>query len=157
MKCPFCGASENGVIDSRDTQDGGAIRRRRKCAACDRRFTTYERADEVTLFLIKKDGRRQPYDRNKLIAGLRRACEKRPVSIARIEAAATEIELRARELGEQELSARWFGDQVMDLLRDMDEVAYVRFASVYRSFRDVEEFARELETLRAPSPVAPRA
>ena len=149
MKCPFCTATNNGVIDSRETEDGRATRRRRLCAACDRRFTTYERAEEITLFLVKKDGRRQAFNREKLVAGMRRACEKRPVSAASIDDAAGEIERRARDVGEREIASPWFGEQVMDVLRRLDEVAYVRFASVYRSFRDVEEFARELETLRS--------
>jgi transcriptional repressor NrdR len=152
MKCPFCSSTDNGVVDSRETDDGRAIRRRRSCASCSRRFTTYERLEEQPLVVIKKDGSRVTFDRSKLVAGMTRACEKRPVPQAIIDALALEIEKRAAELGERELSSRWFGEQVMDALRGVDEVAYVRFASVYRSFKDVEEFARELERLKAPPP-----
>lgn len=148
MKCPFCASSDNGVVDSRETDDGRAIRRRRNCSGCARRFTTYERLEEVPLMVIKKDGSRVPFDRQKLAAGMSRACEKRPVPVAVIDQLAIEIEKRALELGERELSSRWFGEQVMVGLKDVDQVAYVRFASVYRSFKDVEEFARELETLK---------
>jgi transcriptional repressor NrdR len=151
MKCPYCGSTDNGVVDSRETEDGHAIRRRRSCVACARRFTTYERVDEVALVVIKKDGTRETFDRNKLLAGIRRACEKRPVPTARIDKVGADIEKRASELGEREISSRWFGEQVMDALRELDEVAYVRFASVYRSFRDVDEFRRELEMLRERS------
>jgi len=151
MKCPFCGSSDNGVVDSRETDDGRAIRRRRNCTGCTRRFTTYERLEEMPLVVIKKDGTRVPFDRNKLAAGMARACEKRPVPAAVIDRLAIEIEKRALELGERELSSRWFGEQVMTALKDVDQVAYVRFASVYRSFKDVDEFARELEGLKRPS------
>lgn len=150
MKCPFCGSTDNGVVDSRETEDGHAIRRRRSCE-CGRRFTTYERVDEVALLVVKKDGSRETFDRNKLVGGLRRACEKRPVPTARIDQIGVDIEKRASELGEREISSRWFGEQVMEALRGLDEVAYVRFASVYRSFRDADEFARELALLRDKS------
>lgn len=149
MKCPFCNSGDNGVVDSRETEDGRAIRRRRSCTACQRRFTTYERIEEQPLTVVKKDGSRTPFDRNKLIGGMRRACEKRPVPTAKIEKLAADIERKAQELGEREISSRWFGEQVMGALRELDEVAYVRFASVYRSFRDVDEFARELEALKS--------
>ncbi len=154
MKCPFCNSGDNGVVDSRETEDGRAIRRRRSCSACARRFTTYERIEEQLLTVVKKDGSRTAFDRNKLTAGMKRACEKRPVPTPRIEKVAADIERRAQELGEREISSRWFGEQVMIALRELDEVAYVRFASVYRSFRDVDEFARELEALRRPAPEA---
>jgi transcriptional repressor NrdR len=157
MKCPFCASADNGVVDSRETEDGRAIRRRRACTACQRRFTTYERIEEQVLTVVKKDGTRTPFDRLKLAAGMRRACEKRPVPAARIDRVAADIERRAQELGEREISSRWFGEQVMHALRELDEVAYVRFASVYRSFRDVDEFARELEVLREKKPAAPEA
>lgn len=157
MKCPYCSSGDNGVVDSRETEDGRAIRRRRSCTACQRRFTTYERIEEQPLTVVKKDGRRTPFDRNKLVAGMRRACEKRPVPTARIDKVGVDIERRAQELGEREISSRWFGEQVMAALRELDEVAYVRFASVYRSFRDVDEFARELETLRDKKGAAPEA
>ncbi|MBI1948061.1 MAG: transcriptional repressor NrdR [Deltaproteobacteria bacterium] len=148
MKCPFCTSVDNGVVDSRETEDGHAIRRRRSCTACSRRFTTYERVEEQALVVVKKDGSRAPFDRQKLLGGVRRACEKRPVPTARIQQLIADIERRAQELGEREIASRWIGEQVMAALRELDEVAYVRFASVYRSFRDVEEFARELEALR---------
>ena len=149
MKCPFCGSSDNGVLDSRETDDGRAIRRRRSCPSCARRFTTYERIEEPPLTVVKKDGTRTTFDRHKLMAGIRRACEKRPISAEKIERIVSDIERRAQELGEKEISSRWFGEAAMGALKDLDEVAYVRFASVYRSFRDVDEFARELATLKA--------
>ena len=155
MKCPFCHSADNGVVDSRETEDGHAIRRRRTCSGCTRRFTTYERIEEQALQVVKKDGSRTAFDRAKLAAGMRRACEKRPVPASRIDKVVLEIERRAQELGEREISSRWFGEQVMLALRELDEVAYVRFASVYRSFRDVEEFQRELETLRKGKPLDP--
>ena len=148
MKCPFCNANDNGVVDSRETEDHGAVRRRRKCNACSRRFTTYERVEAAPLFIVKKDGRRQAFDRARVARGIERACEKRPVSTARIEQIVADIERAAHELGEREVAAQWVGEQVMTALRDTDEVAYVRFASVYRSFRDAAEFVRELETLK---------
>ncbi len=148
MKCPFCAAPDNSVVDSRETDDGRAIRRRRHCAACAQRFTTYERLEEQPLIVIKKDGSRVAFDRARLKAGLMRACEKRPVSLDTIDGIVSDIEKRATELGERELSSRWFGEEVMSALKDVDEVAYVRFASVYRSFKDADEFARELEALR---------
>lgn len=148
MRCPFCSSSDNGVVDSRETDDRRAIRRRRRCNACDRRFTTYERADELTLLVIKKDGRREPFHREKLVAGMRFACQKRPVAAAKIDLEAADIEARAHDLGEREIASVWVGEQVMDALRRLDQVAYVRFASIYRSFRDVEEFARELDKIR---------
>lgn len=149
MKCPFCGSGDNGVVDSRETEDGRAIRRRRNCTACSKRFTTYERIEEQPLMVVKKDGTRVPFDRNKLMSGMMRACEKRPVPTAKIASVVTDIERKAQELNEREISSRWFGEQVMSALRELDQVAYVRFASVYRSFRDVDEFARELESLKA--------
>lgn len=151
MKCPFCGASDNGVVDSRETDDGRAIRRRRHCQRCERRFTTYERIEEVVLLVVKKDGRRQAFDRQKLRRGIERACEKRPVSERSIDDAVLSVERAAHELGEREIPAPWIGERVMDALKVLDQVAYVRFASVYRSFRDVEEFARELAALREES------
>lgn len=163
MKCPFCGENDNGVLDSRETEDGQSVRRRRRCAACSRRFTTYERVEESPLFIVKRDGRRQGFERQRILAGVQRACEKRPVSTATMERIPVDIERMAHELGEREIASVWVGERVMDALRDLDEVAYVRFASVYRSFRDVEEFALELARLRShdesmPTPVsAPRA
>lgn len=148
MKCPFCSSSDNGVVDSRETDDGRAIRRRRHCAGCARRFTTYERVEEQPLVVIKKDGSRVAFDRPRLKAGILRACEKRPVSSDTVDGIVADIEKRALEVGERELSSRWFGEAVMEALKATDEVAYVRFASVYRSFKDAAEFARELEALK---------
>lgn len=148
MKCPFCSSSDNGVVDSRETDDGRAIRRRRHCAGCARRFTTYERVEEQPLAVIKKDGSRVGFDRARLKAGILRACEKRPVSSDTIDGIVADIEKRALEQGERELSSRWFGEAVMEALKATDEVAYVRFASVYRSFKDAAEFARELDALK---------
>jgi transcriptional repressor NrdR len=148
VKCPYCNENDNGVVDSRETEDHGAVRRRRKCNGCTRRFTTYERVEAAPLFIVKKDGRRQMFDRGRVSRGIERACEKRPVSTARVEQIVGDIERAAHELGEREVAAQWVGERVMEALRDTDEVAYVRFASVYRSFRDVEEFVRELETLK---------
>ena len=147
MKCPFCGHIEDKVIDSRAAGSGDVIRRRRECDKCSRRFTTYERIEDVLPTVVKKDGRREPFDRQKLIRGLRTACNKRPVSIERIEAIADAIEREAQDSERREISASELGDQVMRHLREVDEVAYVRFASVYRSFRDVDEFLRELAKL----------
>ena len=148
MRCPFCDNNDNGVVDSRMTEDNRTIRRRRKCAVCTGRFTTYERIEEMPLYVVKKDMRRQLFDRHKIIKGMTKACEKRPVATNRIESAAAGIEKKAYELGEKEIAAQWVGEQIMTVLRDIDQVAYVRFASVYRSFRDVDEFVQELERLK---------
>ena len=147
MRCPFCRSSENRVIDSRVSGDGATIRRRRMCASCNRRFTTYERVEEVAPMVVKKDGRREPYERSKIISGLKRACEKRPVSMETIDEIADRIEAAAMERGERELPSSFIGQAVMDELRKTDQVAYVRFASVYRSFKDIGEFMKELEEL----------
>ena len=147
MKCPFCGHLEDKVIDSRAAGTGEVIRRRRECEACARRFTTYERVEDVLPTVVKKDGRREPFDRQKLVRGLRIACSKRPVSIERIEAVADAIEREVQEAERREVLASELGDRVMIHLRTLDEVAYVRFASVYRFFRDVDEFLRELGKL----------
>jgi transcriptional repressor NrdR len=138
---------ENKVIDSRLTKDDGAIRRRRECLKCSRRFTTYERVEEVLPLIVKKDGRREPYDRSKIVSGLKKACEKRPVSVGAIEHAADRLERFLQERGEKEVKSSDLGEQVMRELHKLDQVAYVRFASVYRSFRDVSEFMRELQDL----------
>jgi transcriptional repressor NrdR len=130
------------------TEDNRTIRRRRKCATCSGRFTTYERIEEMPLYVVKKDMRRQLFDRHKIIKGMTKACEKRPVATNRIESAAAGIEKKAYEMGEKEIAAQWVGEQIMTVLRDIDQVAYVRFASVYRSFRDVDEFVQELERLK---------
>ena len=147
MKCPFCGHLEDKVIDSRSAGTGEVIRRRRECESCSRRFTTYERVEDVLPTVVKKDGRREPFDRLKLVRGLRTACSKRPVSMERIEAIADAIEREVQEHEKREVTASELGERVMNHLRDLDEVAYVRFASVYRSFRDVDEFLRELGKL----------
>jgi transcriptional repressor NrdR len=147
MKCPFCDDLENRVIDSRLTKEGGEIRRRRECMHCKRRFTTYERIEETLPLIVKKDGRRESYDRNKIIAGLQRACEKRPVSITEIEQITDRIEQNLMERGDKEVPSSVIGEAIMRDLHALDQVAYVRFASVYRSFKDVGEFMRELEDL----------
>jgi transcriptional repressor NrdR len=147
MKCPFCHETENRVIDSRLSKDSNMIRRRRECSKCSRRFTTYERIEEMMPLVVKKDGRRETYERIKIINGLKRACEKRPVSINTIEAIADRIERNLQERGEKEIPSSVIGEATMRELHDTDEVAYVRFASVYRSFKDINEFMVELEEL----------
>jgi transcriptional repressor NrdR len=149
MKCPFCGFADTKVIDSRLGKEGNNIRRRRECAECERRFTTYERVEDTLPLVIKKDGRRESFDRLKIISGMQRACEKRPVSIATIEKAVDRIELSMQESGEKEIDASRIGSAVMETLHDIDEVAYVRFASVYRQFKDINEFMAELKDLLA--------
>jgi transcriptional repressor NrdR len=147
MKCPFCHELENRVIDSRLTKDDGVIRRRRECEKCQRRFTTYERVEEVLPLVVKKDDRREVFDRMKIIAGLKKACEKRPVSAAAIEQAADRVERFIQDRAEKEVPSPIIGEAVMRELHKLDQVAYVRFASVYRSFQDVGEFMRELQDL----------
>ena len=147
MKCPFCRDLDNRVIDSRLSKEGDIIRRRRECAQCQRRFTTYERVEEVLPMIVKKDGRREAYDRAKVVAGLKKAVEKRPVSVEKIEEVADRIERVLQEQGDREVSSSVVGESIMRELYDLDQVAYVRFASVYRSFRDLDEFMRELEEL----------
>jgi len=147
MKCPFCHDQENRVIDSRLTKDGGVIRRRRECFQCKRRFTTYERVEEVLPLVVKKDNRREVFDRLKIVAGLKKACEKRPVSAAAIEQAADRVERYIQDRAEKEVPSSVIGEAVMRELHSLDQVAYVRFASVYRSFQDVSEFMRELQEL----------
>jgi transcriptional repressor NrdR len=147
MKCPFCRDLENKVIDSRLSKNGDIIRRRRECLRCQRRFTTYERVEEMLPMIVKKDGRREVYERLKVISGLKKACEKRPVSMEMIEQTADRIERMLQERGEKEVSSSVIGEAIMRALYDLDKVAYVRFASVYRSFEDVNEFMRELKDL----------
>ena len=147
MRCPFCSHIEDKVVDSRMAKEGEAIRRRRECLGCKRRFTTYERVDEVLPVVIKKDSRREPFDRAKVLAGLKRACEKRPISIATLEAVSDRIEKRIQERGEAEVQCRVVGEEVMSELHQLDQVAYVRFASVYREFKDVEQFLDEVKSL----------
>src|SRR4051794_11810531 len=147
MRCPFCQEPENKVIDSRESHEGAVIRRRRECLECKRRFTTYERIEELTSLVVKKDGRREGFDRDKLLAGLKKACEKRPVAIEQLETLVDEVERGLQESGEKEVASTRIGENVMTRLRELDEVAYVRFASVYRSFRDIAEFMNELKDL----------
>jgi transcriptional repressor NrdR len=147
MRCPFCRHRGNRVVDSRMSGDGSTIRRRRMCYSCKRRFTTYERVEEAAPMVVKKDNRREPYDRLKVIAGIKRACEKRPVSMETIEQIADRIEAAAAEIGGKEVPSSFVGSAVMNELHGIDQVAYVRFASVYRSFKDIDEFMHELEDL----------
>lgn len=146
MKCPFCGKDNTKVIDSRPTDDS-AIRRRRQCGACGKRFTTYEKVESMPLIVIKKDNNREPYDREKLAAGIVRSCHKRPVSLTRINAMVDEIETQIYNMGEKEIPAKVIGEIVMEKLKDLDEVAYVRFASVYREFKDVNTFMAEIQKI----------
>ncbi|SRR5581483_6072283 len=155
MRCPFCRDLENRVVDSRLGKDGDVIRRRRHCEKCGKRFTTHERVEEALPMVVKKDGRREPFDRQKIVSGLKRACEKRPVSIDAIENVVDRIERQLQERGDRELASREIGEAVMRELHELDAVAYVRFASVYRSFRDVHEFMRELEDLIAKRRATP--
>jgi len=147
MKCPFCGNVESKVIDSRESKKGISIRRRRECISCARRFTTYEKIEEIPYMIVKKDGTRQMFDRQKLLRGLLKACEKRPIAVNKLEEIVEEIESRLQERPEKEMKSSDIGALVMERLKDLDKVAYVRFASVYREFRDVIEFKQELETL----------
>ena len=147
MKCPFCGHLGDKVVDSRESKEGEVIRRRRECLDCGRRFTSYERIDEIPYMVIKKDGTRERFERQKLVAGLLKACEKRPVSIAAIEAVADKVEATLQDRPEKEMSTEAVGAIVMEELKRLDKVAYVRFASVYRSFRDVGEFMSEPKDL----------
>lgn len=147
MKCPFCASQENKVIDSRLSKEGQVIRRRRECLGCQRRFTTYERIEEIMPLVVKKDGRREAFDRQKIVNGLKAACQKRPVSSEQVDAIVEQVERRLQELGEREVPATVIGEHVMKSLQALDEVAYVRFASVYRSFQDIGEFMTELKDL----------
>ncbi|MBI5676016.1 MAG: transcriptional repressor NrdR [Nitrospirae bacterium] len=147
MRCPFCGHIEDKVIDSRQSKDGDAIRRRRECLKCDARFTSYERIEEVLPHVIKKDGRREPFDRIKILHGLEKACEKRPVSMESREKLVTKIEKKLQESGEKEIPGTWIGEEIMRGLKEIDEVAYVRFASVYRQFKDIKEFMEEIKDI----------
>jgi len=148
MRCPYCGTLDNRVIDSRLSQAGEVTRRRRECESCGRRYTTYERVEQMTPLIIKNDGRRQPYDRNKLLAGLRRACVKRPISAEALERLLSQVERWMADSGEQEISSSKLGERVLVELRELDQVAYVRFASVYRDFQDLGEFLDEFTRLK---------
>lgn len=154
MKCPFCGSLENKVINSRLTTDETSIRRRRECLGCTGRFTTYEYVEQTPILIVKRDGRRQAFDRQKLVNGLLRACEKRPVSMEAIEALVADVEKNLHNAMESEVSSLRIGEMILSRLRALDEVAYVRFASVYRQFRDVSEFSDEIQTLMRREPGA---
>ncbi|WP_129723173.1 transcriptional regulator NrdR [Xylanivirga thermophila] len=147
MKCPFCGYLESKVVDSRPTDEGSTIRRRRECINCSKRFTTYEKIEHLPLFIIKKDGRREVFDSNKIMAGLLKACEKRPVAIKDLEGLVGDVEKTLYNSLEQEITSETIGQMVMERLKELDEVAYVRFASVYRQFKDINTFMKELEKL----------
>ncbi len=145
MNCPFCGFKEDRVIDSRESKEGDVIRRRRECLQCLRRFTTYERIDEVPYMVVKKDGRREKFDRQKVLSGLLKACEKRPVSMTKLAAIVDEVESLLADKPEREISTTEIGEKLMERLSGLDKIAYVRFASVYRDFQDVEAFLSELK------------
>jgi transcriptional repressor NrdR len=147
MKCPFCGHLQDKVVDSREAKAGDTVRRRRECVKCGRRFTTYERIDEIPYMVVKKDGRREKFDRQKLLAGLLKACEKRPVSMSKLEHIVDEAEAYVAESADRERPSTELGEMVMNRLRKLDKVAYVRFASVYLDFKDVREFMDELKDL----------
>jgi len=147
MKCPFCGNNDSKVVDSRPDKGGNAIRRRRECEECTKRFTTHERVEEMLPLVCKKDGRREPFDRMKIVAGIKKACEKRPISLEEIDRMVDRLEARLQESTEKEVSTTLIGEWLMKELHGLDEVAYVRFASVYRSFRDIGEFMQELQDL----------
>jgi len=147
MKCPFCGCLHDKVVDSRESRTGDAIRRRRQCLECKRRFTSYERIDEIPHMVVKKDGRRERFDRQKVLAGLLKACEKRPVSMVELEAIADRAETLVQDSNDREVSTQAIGEMIMKELKELDKVAYVRFASVYLDFKDVQEFMSELKEL----------
>ncbi len=147
MRCPFCDHSESKVIDSRESKNGFCIRRRRECLSCERRYTTYEKIEEIPYMVVKKDGKRQRFDSQKLLQGLLKACEKRPVPVPKLEEIVEEIETKLQDRPEKEISTSEIGQFVMEKLKALDKVAYVRFASVYREFKDVLEFKKELEVL----------
>lgn len=147
MRCPYCENPDTKVIDSRPTEEGHAIRRRRGCEKCGKRFTTYEKVEETIIMIIKKDGRREVFDRNKIMSGIVKACEKRPVPVAEMERVVNEIERGLNNMMEKEVESTFVGELVMEKLKELDEVAYVRFASVYRQFTDVNTFVKEIEKL----------
>ena len=150
MTCPFCGHIEDKVIDSRESKEGDSIRRSRQCLSCEKRFTTYERIDEVPYMVIKKDGRREKFDRQKVLNGLMRACEKRPVSMVKLSDLVNQVESRVTESPDREIMTSEIGEFLMDTLRGIDKIAYVRFASVYRDFQDEQAFFEELQNLTRP-------
>jgi transcriptional repressor NrdR len=147
MKCPYCGFAQDRVVDSRESKEADSIRRRRECESCNKRFTTYERIDEIPYMVVKKDGRREKFERQKVLSGLLRACEKRPVSAAKLEAIVNDTENYLMDSPERERATSEIGELIMDRLKTIDTVAYIRFASVYRDFKDVREFKEELEQL----------
>ncbi|MFC1814599.1 transcriptional regulator NrdR [Thermodesulfobacteriota bacterium] len=147
MKCPYCAEINNKVIDSRMSKDGNVIRRRRECLVCSRRFTTYEHIEEIPIMIIKKDGRREVFSRDKVLSGMKKACQKRDISINLIEAYIDELERDLKETGEKEIPSHRIGQRLMEKLHEIDDVAYVRFASVYREFKDVNDFVSELKSL----------
>jgi transcriptional repressor NrdR len=147
MTCPFCGFKQDRVIDSRESKEGDVIRRRRQCLKCERRFTTYERSDEIPNMVVKKDGRREKFDRQKVLNGLLKACEKRPVPMAKLAELVDAVESRLSDNADREISTTDIGEMLMDKLKGLDKIAYVRFASVYRDFQDVEAFLNELKNL----------
>lgn len=150
MKCPYCGHEEDKVVDSRPSSDGRSVRRRRECLSCEKRFTTYEYVENVSLVVVKNDGRREPFDRQKLLRGIELACNKRPVSAKKIASLVEEIEEELQSLSKKEITSKEVGAAVMKRLRSLDEVAYVRFASVYHKFKDINEFMNELKGLLGP-------
>jgi transcriptional repressor NrdR len=147
MNCPFCGHKEDKVIDSRESKEGDVVRRRRQCLGCERRFTTYERSDEIPYMVVKKDGRREKFDRQKVLNGLLKACEKRPVAMAKLAEVVDAVEGRLADNSDREISTTEIGEMLMEHLKNLDKIAYVRFASVYRDFQDVEAFLNELKNL----------
>jgi len=147
MRCPYCNHNEDKVVDSRETQEGASIRRRRECLNCGRRFTTYEYVEKVPLMVVKKDGRREPFNRQKILEGLIKACQKRPISVERLDELVSDIEKNIQKKFDQEVDSRYIGELVMERLSQIDDVAYVRFASVYRQFKDVNQFLRELRDI----------
>jgi transcriptional repressor NrdR len=147
MRCPFCNHLQDKVVDSRESKEGEAIRRRRECLACERRYTTYERIDEVPYMAVKKDGRREKFDRQKVLAGLLKACEKRPVSMGKLSEMVNQVESKVSDSPDREISTTEIGEFLMESLRDLDKIAYVRFASVYRDFQDEQAFFNELKNL----------
>jgi transcriptional repressor NrdR len=152
MRCPYCGAGDDRVVDSRESREGAVIRRRRECNACQRRFTSYETVEEIPLLVVKKDGRREPFDRNKLLRGLMKACEKRPVETKTLESVCDTIEAELSTREPREMTTPELGAQVMEKLKELDQVAYVRFASVYRRFEDLGDFVDELKALLGRAP-----
>ncbi|MGD1069121.1 MAG: transcriptional regulator NrdR [Bryobacteraceae bacterium] len=155
MTCPFCGHIEDRVIDSRESKEGDSIRRRRQCNSCEKRFTTYERIDEVPYMVIKKDGRREKFDRQKVLGGLLKACEKRPISMVKLSDLVNQVEARVTDSPDREITTIEIGEFLMDTLRGIDKIAYVRFASVYRDFQDEQAFLNELKSLTRHLPAGP--